>query len=1070
VTIFFDSGFSMPLVGTIAASKCRGPGGTFLIRRIGPLPVRTKRINPVESMNKPCWITVAVFALGFFAGAAEIDFNREIRPILSDKCFSCHGPDAETRDADYRLDVEADAKRDLGGYFGLLPGKAEDSEVWLRITHEDPDERMPPAKFKKTLTAEEKDTLRRWIDAGAPYAKHWAYEKPVKVEPQIDAKARGWTRNEIDAFVWMKLNENGLAPSGEADPRTLMRRVSLDLIGLPPSPEQVEDFLQAWEKDAEAAYQGWIDALMQSPRFGERWARPWLDLARYADSNGFQADQLRDSWAYRDWVIEALNANMPYDQFTIEQLAGDLLPNASIDQKIATGFHRTVTCNVEAGVHPEENRVNQVIDRVNTTGTVWLGTTMECAQCHDHKYDPITMEDYYSTFAYFNNTPVEVRNPSGKGVSFDFYGPKMDLPMNPKQAAERKRLLAEQATVQKALEVLKKSAGKNRPAALAKWRSRLEAEVEWQFTRIAKIESTGGESFDTQGDDSTVLVLGQVPDTTTYTATVKVPGGKVGAIRVDALTDNQLPGGGPGRGDPVRRNFILSECRVAAAGKPLAFSEARASFSQVKWDVAKAIDGNPKTGWAISPQFGKPHWAAFTLTEPLETREGDELTVVLDQFYGSGRTIGKLRIMVAERDPGAVVIPPEIRKLLTRKEKDLKPKELQKIDSFLASRNPEVKKREAELAEIKAALKEIEPDTTLVMVEREEPRETHVMTRGNYLTPAARVEARPPETLHPIDPKLPANRLGYARWLMDRENPLVARVTVNRWWNEIFGRGLVTTIEDFGSQGEPPTHPALLDWLAVEFMESGWDMQQVLRKIVTSSTYRQSSRVTETLLEKDPENRFYARGPRFRMTAEMIRDHGLVVSGLLSTRMGGAPIMPYQPPGMWRQVGRNEPKWVDAKDENRFRRGIYVVYRRAAPYPSFVNFDAPDRGACVVKRGRTNTPLQALTLLNDPAYIEMALALADRILTETPTEDFDARLARAFELVVQREPSSAEREHLRGVLEERKASLDAGKAKEILADPAKIVSPQFQGSDEELAAWFNLANILLNLDETITKS
>ncbi len=380
-----------------------------------------------------------------------------------------------------------------------------------------------------------------------------------------------------------------------------------------PSPEQVAKFLAAWKRDSEAAYLGWVDELLASPRFGERWARPWLDLARYADSNGFQADQLRDSWAYRDWVIEALNANMPFDQFTIEQLAGDLLPGATIDQKIATGFHRTVTCNVEAGVHPEENRVNQVVDRVNTTGTVWLGTTIECAQCHDHKYDPFTMEDYYSTFAYFNNTPVEVRNPSGKGVSFDFYGPKMELPMDSEQEAERKRLLAEQETAQKGLDLLKKAVVKDRSNALAELRDQLKGEVEWRAAAIASIEGTGGESFDMQSDDATALVLGQVPDTTTYTVTVKSPGGKVGAIRIDALTDNQLPGGGPGRGDPVRRNFILSECRVSVGGEPVDLSGARASFSQKNWDVAKAIDGEPKSGWAISPQFGKPHRAAFTL-------------------------------------------------------------------------------------------------------------------------------------------------------------------------------------------------------------------------------------------------------------------------------------------------------------------------------------------------------------------------------------------------------------------------------------------------------------------------
>jgi hypothetical protein len=742
-----------------------------------------------------CFLTCVVRA------AAPVDFNRDIRPILSENCFHCHGPDADAREADLRLDTFEGATAAPGGHRPIVAGRPEQSEVYRRIVSEDEFERMPPPESKRTLSQRQKELIRDWIASGAEYAAHWAFIKPGRPAiPDVGA-ARTRVRHPIDAFVIRRLQHENLTLSRPAAPHTLIRRVSLDLIGLPPSPAEATSFLERYEHDADAAYQALVDRLLSSERFGERWARPWLDLARYADSNGFQADQLRDSWAYRDWVIDALNANMPFDQFTVEQLAGDLLPNATTEQKIATGFHRTVTCNVEAGVHPEENRTNQVIDRVNTTGTVWLGVTMECVQCHNHKYDPFTMEDYYSLFAYFNNTPLEVELPSGKNdVSHDFIGPYMKLP-------------------------------------------------------------------------------------------------------------------------------------------------------------------------------------------PSEQKSG--------------------------------------------------------------------------------GLKSVR---TLVMVEMDEPRQSHVLRRGNYLAPQQPVSPRTPAALHPLDAALPKNRLGLARWLVCEDNPLVARVTVNRWWAELFGRGIVTTLEDFGTQCEPPTHPELLDWLAVEFMESGWDMKHMLKLMVMSAAYRQDSCITAELLAKDADNKLYGRASRFRMDAERIRDNALAVSGLLSTKMYGRPVMPYQPPGVWRQVGRNEPKWVEAKNEDRWRRGIYIVYRRAAPYPSMVNFDAPDRGACLVKRPRTNTPLQALTLLNDPAYVEMALALADRILTESPQPETHARLAHAFQLVLARRPTDAESKYLAGFVERQLARFRAepASAKNVVAGASRAYTPSHENRTE-LAAWFFISNILLNLDETITK-
>jgi hypothetical protein len=703
----------------------------------------------------------------------------------------------------------------------------------------------------------------------APTAQHWAYQKPQRPAlPHIDSN---WPRNAIDQFVLAKLRANKLQPSPEARPGQLLRRVHLDLIGLPPSPAVLEAFLK---NPSAKAYEKIVDRLLKNPQYGERWARPWLDLARYADSNGYQADQLRDSWAYRDWVIDAFNKGMPFNQFVIEQIAGDLLPKATAAQRIATGFHRTPTCNVEAGVHPEENRFNQVVDRVNTTGTVFLGTTLECAQCHDHKYDPIAMKEYYSLFAFFNNTPLEVKQ-LGKGVTWDFYGPTMELPIDAARAAKLKKLSAQKDAAQT----------------------------------------------------------------------------KVKALRKD-LAEEPNP---------------------------------------------------PKNIAAI---LRKSNWSK---------------------------------------------------------------KEKATLEKHFKIKYPILKKEELKVLALAKQINTLKPPTTLVMMEREKPRKTHVMRRGSYLSPGNAVASETPTALHPFKKNWPRNRLGLANWLVDADNPLVARVTVNRWWAEIMGRGLVATQEDFGKQSKPPTHPKLLDWLAVEFMERGWSMKHIHKLIVMSATYRQSSRVTPALLAADAANKFYARAARLRMSAEMVRDNALAISGLLSTKMHGPPIYPPQPGNIWRHVGRNGPKFNVATDENRFRRGVYVVWRRGAPYASFVNFDAPDRGTCVVQRPRTNTPLQALTLMNDEAYVEMALAFAGRVLAETKAGP-EAKIEFAFKAALSRSPRPAELKFVKSLLLKRHAYFEKNTkaATEIIGNVKGWKAPK--GLDTgELAAWFFIANILLNLDETITK-
>jgi hypothetical protein len=996
------------------------------------------------------------------------DFARDVRPILEGRCLQCHG--FEKRKGGVLLTSRKAALLPAdSGLAPIVPGKSDESELYRRVTARDAERRMPPKG--EPLSAAEAAALRRWIEAGAPWPegparpKHWAYVKPAR--PDLPAvKDPAWPVRPIDRFILERLEEENLRPSPPADPARLLRRVSLDLVGLPPTVEEVDAFLADPAPDA---YEKAVDRLLASRRFGEHWARPWLDLARYADSNGFQADQLRESWAFRDWVIEALNADLPFDRFTVEQIAGDLLPDPTPSQRVATGFHRATTCNVEAGVDPEENRVNQVVDRVNTTATVWLGTTLECAQCHNHKYDPFTQAEYYRLFAYFNNTPLEVKQRAG--VTFDFVGPTMTLPVPPEQKAAWERL-------QRRREDLERERQARGPAGAGSrepWKelaARLRRDPpRWHVLEIDSFSANGGEEHSVL-EDGSVLVGGTVPDRSTYTVTVRSAPPGIAAFKLEALTHPSLPGTGPGRGDSQRPNFILSEFAVAVERSgdavPVELHGARADYSQPQWDVAKAIDGDQKTGWAIATQFGKPHWAVFRPKGPAGGGPGTSLVFTLDQNYGLGRTIGRFRLSALTGAPEAADVPEELLPLLLKARPS--PEDQERLRRQFPTADPELRRLDDAIAAAQREIDRIQPPSTLVMVEMGSPRKTHVLKRGNFLDKGAEVGPGVPEVLHPMPAGAPPNRLGLGRWLVDRENPLVARVTVNRWWSQIFGRGLVRTPEDFGVQGERPTHPKLLDWLAVEFMESGWSMKHVLRQIVTSATYRQSSRVTPALLERDPLNLLYARAPRFRLAAETLRDTALAASGLLSNRMGGPPVMPFQPPGLWRTVGRNEPKWVESPGEDRYRRGVYVVWRRAAPYPSFVTFDASDRASCGVERPRTNTPLQALTLLNDPAYVEMAMALAARILTAPGAAGDEARAAYGFRLCVSRAPTPAELEVLlsayRAELERLKAN--PARAAERAAGVRRWQPPA--GTDPvRLAAWFAVANVLLNLDETVTK-
>ncbi|MCG6154293.1 DUF1553 domain-containing protein [Rubinisphaera margarita] len=999
--------------------------------------------------------------------SGPVDFEKHVQPILRQHCFRCHGESHDKGGLRLSRREAALGSADSGESI-ITPGKPDESLLIHRIADPDYGDVMP--LDGEPLSTEQIAVLRQWITEGsnwpdsAAVSRHWAYE-PIARPELPEVQEQPWIRTPVDHFILSRLDEEKLKPAPDQDRAGWLRRVSLALIGLPPTPEDVAEFVSDDSVDAERKV---VDRLLASPRFGEKWAVGWLDLARYADSNGFQADQLRDSWAYRDWVIEAFNQNKPFDEFVIEQLAGDLLPDATADQRIATGFHRTVTCNVEAGVHPEENRINQVFDRVNTTGTVFMGTSMECAQCHDHKYDPFTQTDYYQLFAYFNNTPLEVKQTAG--VTFDFYGPSMELPMEPEEADRRSELKAELAKLQEQRDQRLQEAETEYEQWLADLRDDA-GEADWQPLTVVEFNTTGGETWEAL-DDQSILVTGKVPDKTTYTAIVQSELKKLTALRIEALTHPEIPGHGPGRGDPVRSNFILSEFVVTKIGsdrdQKIELTAAAADYSQPRWEVPKAIDGDPSTGWAIGQEFQKPHWARFQLLKPTTFANDDRLRIEMVQNYGRGRTIGRFRLSAFAGDPLLLDVPEELQQLAA-KEKRSRAEENKLRDHFNEA-DPQLTRLDRKMKAVEKQLNALAPPTTLVMVEMEEPRKTCVLNRGDYLSPGQEVSPAVPALFQGSAGEYPENRLGFAQWLVSDENPLLARVTVNRWWAELFGHGLVATTEDFGTQGEPPTHPELLDWLASELRENEWSMKHVLRQIVLSSTFRQSSRFTPELLEGDPKNELYARGPRFRLTAEIVRDNALAISGLLSEEMSGPPVMPYQPDGIWRSIGRNQPKWVTAKDEDRFRRGVYIVWKRDAPYTSLVSFDAPDRTACVPQRPRTNTPLQALTLLNDPAYAEMALGLTLRMLEESVDETDHSRIDRGFQIAVARDARPKEVEVLYGLLQsERQRVQDDPKLVEQRTGLKLPGFPERNVDQKEAAAWFAVANVLLNLDETVTQ-
>jgi hypothetical protein len=999
--------------------------------------------------------------IGFFlltilaaAPAHAADFARDVLPVLRRACLECH--DADQAKGGLRLDSRDHALR--GGESGpaLQPGNPDGSELIRRIElPRDHPDAMP--RRGEGLSAADVQSLRAWVAAGAPWpdladaspVRHWAYLPPVKPEPPAVRRA-DWPRHDLDRFVLARLEREGLSPAPPAPTAVLVRRLHLALTGLPPAPEEVARLESLGDPLPTAAVDALVDRLLASPEFGVRWARPWLDLARYADSHGFQRDDLRDIWGFRDWVVDAFNADLPFDRFTIEQVAGDLLPDATPAQIIATGFHRCTPTNVEAGTEPEESRIHQVIDRVNTTGAVWLGTTLECAQCHDHKYDPFSQRDYYRLLAYFNHTEMEAdrANPKVPG-SIAFNGSPFPLG-DGAHAPERKALETRKSQLTAELASLRQDADSGFASWSTQMRHALASPVREHALELVEFVSEEGASHSLLPDGS-VLLSGPAPDKDTYRIVLRGDLRTVTGFKLEALTHDSLPGRGPGRGDASRPNFVLNtfeaRLRLAAAnddpGKPLRFSAARADFSQANFDVAGAIDADPESAWAINPKFGEPHHATFTLESPVDLDPRSELVLTLVQRFGSARTLGRVRLRALTGDLDAAGLPEAIARLLTQPLESLGERDLARIREHYELAMPGLAPRQRELATIEKKLAALVGPTTEIMRELPAPRMTALFKRGDYRSPADPVQPGTPAILPPA-PDGPGNRLTLARWLVAPENPLTARVTVNRWWAELFGQGLVRTVEDFGIKGDPPSHPELLDWLAVRYQEEGWSLKRLLKLIVTSATFAQDSAVSPALYARDDQNRLLARGPRFRLDAEGIRDNALAIAGLLSTEKGGPPIYPPQPEGLWRKVGGQQYPYQVSEGEARHRRGLYVVLKRGSPYPSFVNFDASARMACVVRRSRSNTPLQALTLLNDPVYVEAAAALARRLQADLPDASLDARITHGFRLALARLPSETEIAALRDLFHAQEAD---------------------SGPD---SAWNAVAAALLNLDETIT--
>jgi hypothetical protein len=986
----------------------------------------------------------------------RVDFARDVEPVLRANCYGCHS--GTQPKSQLRLDLRAGAlKGGLGGPV-ILPGKAGASRLIHRVEGAGGEQRMPlkGAPLKPAEIA----TIRAWIDQGAVWPeptetssaavieKHWAYKKPVRL-PVPSVRNKAAVTNAIDAFLLSKLESRDLSFSPPASKETLIRRVSLDLIGLPPTPADVAEFIADERPDA---YEKLVERLLASPHYGERWARHWLDMARYADSNGFEKDDIRTNWKYRDWVIEAFNRDLPFDQFTVEQIAGDMLPNATVSQKIATGFHRNTMLNEEGGVDRDEAHFEVLVDRVNTTATVWLGSTVGCAQCHNHKYDPFTQKEYYQLMAFFT-TAAKTENVYGPTLRL-WHEPKLDL-ATPEQAKRR-------AEIQKRIDELEAKLKTHTPELEREqrdWEKRVaEAAEDWKPLMPAALRSEAGSTLTAQ-PDAVIAATGENPQRETYIVEAPAPVKKLSGIRLEVIPDASLPRGGPGR--DAYGHFGLTEVKLEIGSgsnwQPVTFKRILSDDGRVQAKGRKEL-------WTIDvsrEETRLPRQLLLMPDVPVSVPKGATIRVQLVQSSDfTGQNIGRFRLSATEaKDPTIIVkMRPKLRPVLEMAAAQRPAAASKEVADFFRTIAPSLGATRDELRDRKEELDDLGIVTAMVMGETpgfERPYD-HVRTRGVFSSKGEKVYADVPAVVGALPQSELPNRLGLARWLASRDNPLTARVAINRIWEHYFGKGIVETTEDFGTQGERPVHPELLDWLAVEFMDRGWSLKAMHRLIANSTAYRQTSQVTPKLLEIDPYNRLITRGPRFRMEAEMIRDVTLAASGLLSRKVGGPSVFPPQPPGIW-DVPYSDDKWEESKGDDRYRRGIYTFIRRSALYPAMMNFDATSREFCTVRRVRTNTPLGALTTLNDPGFFEAAQALARRLLTEGGDTD-SARVEYAFRLVAARQPSPAEKDRILTWLANERAYFQSHPD-----DAAKV------NMKPELAPWTMLANALLNLDEALSK-
>jgi hypothetical protein len=1025
----------------------------------------------------------------------KVNFNRDVRPIFSDTCFQCHGPDEAKRKAGLRLDTrETAVKPAESGETAIVPGHPEQSELVKRLTAKDPDDVMPPAKLHKTVTPAQIEAIKKWIAQGAEYQGHWAFLKPERppVPPVADKAAV--VRNPIDNFILARLAKEGLRQMPEADKATLIRRASLDLTGIPPTPQEVASFVA---DSSPNAYEKIVDRLLASPRYGERMAVQWLDFARYADSNGFQSDSSRQMWNWRDWVINAYNRNEPFDQFTIEQLAGDLLPNAVRDQIVATGFHRNARLNGEGGRIVEEWFAETVIDRVETTGLTWLGLTFNCCRCHDHKFDPISQKEFYQMFAFFNSGDEN-------GVLDDFGGagatrrggnsrPVLDLP-TPEQEKQLAKLEAAVQTAQQHVA----EAQKQLPQLQKEWEkqfsTQLEQQVEaWQSLTPTDVKSAGGATFARQGDGSW-LAGGQNPANDIYTITAPLAAGSFSGLLIEVLPDASLPNQSLGRNG--NGNFVLTGVEVEIAAPSLSeqlvadFARAEADYEQKGYEVKAIVEENAskkkgargaKKGWAVDgndPAKRVPRKAMFVSGTPLTVPPDATIIVRLKHESIAHHNIGRFQLKTASLPPALVKLdggkaPETLRIALATEPAKRTPAQRAELAKFYrANTDNPATRADDEVAAAKKKVDEFRANvaSTMVMKELPQPREAFVLKRGEYDKKGDKVERGLPASLPPLPAGAPVNRLGLAQWLVSPSNPLTARVWVNRAWEKFFGIGFVRSTENLGSQAEWPSNPELLDWLATEFVRLNWDMKAMQKTMVMSATYRQSSKVTPQLVERDPENRLLARGPRFRLSAELIRDQALAVSGLLVEKVGGPSVRPYMPEGVWDETSKYGDLRGYKPDTggSLYRRSLYTIWKRTASPPSMTMFDSPTREICTVKRSRTNTPLQALSLLNEKTFVEAARVLAQRMISEggaTPEE----RIAWAFQRVTCRPPRTQETAVLIAGLEKRLARFqqEPEAAVQLIAIGATPADPKVNPS--ELAAYTLTANVLLNLDEVVTR-